>query len=151
MTTMVGIEHAVVTLNGHTINGWANEGVAIEFPAEPTAEVTHSPDGKMMVVANGLRGGSITFRVMPTSVSAAWFAKKYQRRLNGIYDKYDGSSVDPQTNASATLTNGYFISGPMGQNMGTEFAAREYVMVFEQIKENLDAVEFTQAPPLNAG
>ena len=155
MTTNAGaiysIEHTIVTLNGHTIEGWGDEAAAIEFPEMEVTDWVYSPDGKMMGTRSGQKGGAMTFRIQANSISSAWFARKFQKYLHndGAPERFDGTYENTNMGISATLTNGYFTSGPGGQNIGTEAAVQEYVLNFEQIRMNMDGNTFTPVPRTN--
>ena len=145
------LEHTIVTLNGHTIEGWASETAAIEWPNTEATTWTYSPDGKMMGVRSGMKGGPMIFRVQANSPTAAWFARKFQKYIHGDGEpeRFEGSYENPNAGISGTFTNGYFTSGPAGQSIGTEVAMQEYTLNFEVIRYNADAAKYTSAPRTN--
>lgn len=146
MSTCFSIEHTVFVLNSHRFQGWGQETASFEGENLEVASYTVGPDGKMIGVATGQKGGPITVRVMPNSPTCAWLTRHFQRFRNGICDRFDGIITNHQAGISFTLVNGYFQSGPMIQNMGSEIATQEFVFFFEEIKQNYDGATFRDGP-----
>ena len=140
--SVLSAEHSIITLNGHKMVGMASEEAVIEYEVADVAEYMYSPDGgHVFGIANGRKGREVTFRTMPNSPTHKFLMRKFQRFLSGIYETFSGTHEYPNA-FNISLREGFFKSGPFGQNVGTGFANGEFVLSFTQILADYDLADF---------
>ena len=135
----MSLEHLVVTIGGHTIEGWASESDALMLPDLELFNITRGARGQMLAVRNGVRGGEVTIKLMPNSPSSIYFIRQIANILNGSYVLFQGTIEDANLNYTIALSNGVLATGAAGHTYGDgEVATREFTFDFEEIKPSYD-------------
>ena len=151
MSQNISIAHAVVTINGHRCEGWANQPDALMFPDVELAASERGPDGLKIVSSTGIRGGIVTFKFMANSRSRAFLGDMVARIQRGASIIFEGSVANPQTGENTRLTRGHMQVAPLGTTMGNGIpSAREFQIDFEEIVTNFDGFRAQAAPVENA-
>ena len=143
----ISLEATTVIINGHNITGWSEDTDALTLPDIELANVMRGADGKMVASSTGNKGGPVTFKLLPNSLSAQFLEQQVARILRGAQVVWDGLITNPQSGISVTLQRGVLMTAPVGQTMGKgEAAARTFVFEFETVLPNYDAANFTGSP-----
>ena len=152
MSLFASIEHTRFELNGHRVQGWSEDGDSLMMPDVELATIQRGADGKMMAISTANRGGPITIKLLPNSLSTKFFMQQAAVLQRGGRVVFSGSIVNQQTGVSVhELRNGVMTTWPLGQTQGKgEAAAREFVFEFETITVNYDAADFTAIPTTNS-
>lgn len=140
--SVLSIEHLIVTIGGHTIDGWANETDALMVPDLELFNITRGATGEMLAVRNGNKGGEVTIKLQPHSPSAIYFIRQIANILNGSYVLFNGSIEDTLMGYTTSLRNGVLATGASGHTYGQgEVANREFTFNFERIVPDYDTAQ----------
>lgn len=136
------IEHII---NGHRVEGLADEDRPIEFPGDQDmADLSTGQDGGLYGMSNPMLGGPITYRVSPTSPTARWAIQEKQSWRNAIKNGsaitiYEASHSDPVQGRTASLKGGVLLRCPDMVEPGQTF---EFVIHYEEIIPALEGATF---------
>ena len=108
----ISLARSVVTLNSHTIEGYADDSEVITLPSITLAETTVGADGKLIAQNTADRGGEVSIKLMPKSTSATYFFKEFIKILNGDDIVWNGTVSYGPGNPRVTLSNGVMTEGP---------------------------------------
>ena len=154
---ILSLEDATVILNGHTVEhsvsntvqDWSEDTDALTLPdAFEFATVRRGADGKMAAFSTGDRGGPVSLKLLPNSVSVPFFMQQVTQILvNRAVVVWDGSIHHIPTGARVTLKRGVLVSGPLGYTMGKgEVGNFTFNFEFEEIVPHFQAVNFDYVP-----
>ena len=140
-----------LVVNGHLVEGYADEDRPVEFPTgDDMAEVSVGADGGVYGTSVPMFGGPVAIRLQPASPSCQWFCNEKERwKQDNIHGRpvtvYEGTYFDPAQGRSATLEGGILQQCPDISEPGQTF---EVVIYFERITPDLDSANF--APTLTS-
>ena len=147
----VSLEHSVTTINGHVLEGWADDQEALMIPDIDLTNVSIGADGLLAASSTGQRGGAIEFKFQPHSPSVQFFGTQLVRYLRGAPVIFQGSIVDQAMGVSIRLDSGVLQTGPLGQSRGNKAPKSQvYKIFFQLILPNYDGMK-TVAAPVIAG
>ena len=132
-------------VNGHRVEGYADEDRPVEFPTgDEMATVQTGADGGVYATSVPMFGGAIMIRLQPASPSVQWFCNEKERwkqdNINGRpITVYEGTYSDPAQGRSATLEGGILQQCPDISEPGITF---EIAIYFEKITPDLDSANF---------
>ena len=140
--------HIICLINGHRVQGWADEDVPVEFPKDELNNITRGRDGSLYGTDTGNVGGRVTFRVAPTSPSAHWFIKQWEKRVRGERIIYEGSYGDTEQGNSVSFAGGILVQAPPMIEPGQTYEA---ILEFEEIHSDIDGAQSSAPPVLQNG
>lgn len=143
MPTQLSSVHHELILNGHRVEGYADESPPVELETVMLAEVKRGKDGTMYSMGTGSRGASITVKLLPTSRSSAFFLRAHARIQQGAVIEWKGSYGDPELGFSTNLRGGVMTECPPGV---TPDATVEIKFEFEECIPDFDGARFAPAP-----
>lgn len=147
----VSLEHAVMTLNGHTCQGWADDAEGIMIPDITLTNITKGADGLMAVSSTGERGGEIELKFQPLSPSVQFFGQLLARYQRGLPVIFEGTLVNQPMGINTQFQRGVFTSAPLGQSFGNKDPKVQiYKINFQVILTNYDGMQVVPAPVLAA-
>ena len=144
---------AVLGTRTHTVQGWSEDTDALTLPdAFEFATVRRGAAGDMAAFPTGDRGGPVTLKLLPNSLSVPFFMQQVTRIL---VDKavviWDGSAHNLKTGYRATFRRGVLMSGPLGYTMGKgEVGNLTFTWEFEEIIPDFGSVSFADVPTVSA-
>ena len=141
----LSVVHTTVILNGQEQTGFSEDEDAITMPDEEELfTVQRGALGDIAAFRNGMRGGQVKLKYLPTSESARLLSVLYERLRSGeALVRFDGTVKDDLNGQSFTLRKGVMVSGPMGQTMGKgSVKPRIFTFEFEDIEQHWDGVSF---------
>lgn len=130
-------------LNGHRFQGWSDDKPPIDFPKIELKETKRGADGVLYATDTGIRGGEVTVKLFPTSVSTQRVLKWRAEAQRDRALVFNGSFVNPDTNSSSRMKNGYLKSSDGESVPGKTFMA---TFEFEQIIPSADSGTFSPRP-----
>ena len=139
--------HIECILNGHRFTGLADEDPPIEFEFEESSERTIGADGGLYAMGMPNYGGSMTFKVFPTSPSTQWAIQQEQMRKDSHFQStrertYSGTYANPVTGVSYRLEGGVIVMFPAVAVPGQTYEGQ---VQFEVITSLVDGGTFN--PP----
>ena len=144
MPTELSYSHIDFRLNGERVVGYTDDGDPVEFDNITLAEIRRGKDGTMYTMGTGARGGKVTVRLLPTSLTAKSWLRKHAEILGGARLEWSGEYADSQQGWGVVLAGGVLTEAPPAT---TPDATLEFVFEFEEIKPNFDAAKFAPSPP----
>ena len=143
--TRLSLEHGVLILNGHRVQGLTNDGDAVEFPQVDMVNVSTSADGIKLYASTGEKGGEVTVRLKGNSPSLQFLSQQRVAQINGAIVEWSGTySVDGVT---MRMSRGVMMTGPAGMTMSSDGPTdREYTWTFEKIEEDYSGHSFPTPP-----
>ena len=154
---LFSLQDVTVTLNGHTvegeqtIRGWSEDTDALTLPnAFEFASVRRGATGDMAAFSTGDRGGPVSLKLLPNSLSVPFLMNQVTRILVERAEViWDGSVKHIKTGASVTLKRGILISGPVWYQMGKGEASNlTFNWEFEEIIPDFAKVNFADVSVL---
>ena len=154
---LFSLQDVTVTLNGHTvegeqtIRGWSEDTDALTLPdAFEFASVRRGATGDMAAFSTGDRGGPVSLKLLPNSLSVPFLMNQVTRILVERAEViWDGSVKHSRTGASVTLKRGILISGPVWYTMGKGEASNlTFNWEFQEIIPDFAKVNFADATVL---
>ena len=154
---LFSLQDVTVILNGHTvegeqtIRGWSEDTDALTLPdAFEFASVRRGATGDMAAFSTGDRGGPVSLKLLPNSLSVPFLMNQVTRILVERAEViWDGSVKHSRTGASVTLKRGILISGPVWYTMGKGEASNlTFNWEFQEIIPDFAKVNFADATVL---
>lgn len=143
----VSLRNCTFTINGHVVEGWADEDEALTFPSTTLANVTRGADGKLQASSTGNLGGPVEIKLLANSKSAAWFAAKVNHLKRGGRTVFNANLIDEVNNVNVVMGNGVLTDVMDAPSMGQGAAGTmNYTIEFETIYPGYDATSFTTIP-----
>lgn len=147
----INLRNSTLILNGHTVEGWADEDDALMFPQTTLANVTRGADGKMQASSTGNVGDGIEIKLLATSRSVAFFGKQVQHLKNGGRVVFNGTFIDNINNTTVSLERGVMTEAPDHASLGQGAAGTvTYKIEFEEIKPDFSGTRGYPAPDVVA-
>ena len=135
----ISIIHSVLTINNHEVGGYADEDGALSLPDSELYNVRRGPTGETVYSYNGMRGGELELRLLPTSPSAVFFIRMGQQIKNGSRIRVDGDYSNLSLGYSVKFRNGVLKSLPPGPTLGSTGAGNlTFMFDFESIISDFD-------------
>ena len=153
MAQILSNAHLEHIIDGHRVEGLANEDRPIEFPTGRGFNniVRSDHDGGMYGTSLAMFGGPVIYRVTPNSPTCQWAIQRNQERKEAIKNASaiptfaDASHANLVANWSADLSGGVLQDCPDIPEAGVTF---EFTIEWELIDSNVDGGVFT--PPLQS-
>ena len=142
------IRHIDFTINGHRIDGWADDDPPYEFPDIDTVEIKYGKDGSLYASDTGIQGGEVMLKLLPDSRSTKQILRWFAERQRGTALEFTGSFNDTERGYSVQMKGGFLKRCPAGTSINKTF---EPVFEFEQILPDYDAADFDPPPPATPG
>ena len=144
---VISLVNTIVTINGHIVEGWADDSSALEFEDIDLHQGLHGPDGLALYNRTGRRGGMVTLKLLGNSVSTRYFMIDAERIKAGYKLEYSGNIFDCATLQEYGLLRGVMMRAPFGQSRGSDVAPMmEFQFDFTQIVAIYDNVIATPVP-----
>ena len=145
----VSIEHTVVTLNGHVVRGWSEDGQALEMPTEfVLASVRRGPQGGMVGADSGMKGGPVTIKLLPNAESLSFFERQVAAILGdeetpGAVIRWQGRVEDLVNGKHWELVNGLMVNGSLGVSLGAGTNSDQmFRFEFQRIIPHVDGANY---------
>jgi len=137
--SFLSIENTTVTVDGHTVEGWANASDALMLPSISAVTAQRGADGTVSFSSTGVKGGAVTLKLLGTSPSAAYFARMASREQSGAPELHQMVVTYHETGQQVYCTDGALSEFPSGQTLGNaEPAIQEYTFEFSTISRVAD-------------
>jgi len=141
MTTLISLIDSIVILNGHLVEGWANDANALMFdPSIEAVVYEYGPDGTMIASRTGIKGTPLTIKLQANSPSGKFFWQQSEIVREGRAIEWHGSVAQPH-GLFHSLSKGVMTHYPGGQSLGSGIAPMiEFAFAFQECKRNPDAI-----------
>ena len=152
MTGVLSDAHRDHRVNGHRMSGFADVERPIQYPDDVELFViTYGADGGMYARDLPRFGGMIIYRMLPTSPSTGWAigerAKKdFATRRGTRHTFYEGVEVEMPFGLAMSLQGGLLKRCAQRPEAGNPVF--EFVIEYELIVPNIDAVEWSPSPSI---
>ena len=147
----INIRNGTFTINGHVVEGWADEDDALMFPTRTLAQVTRGADGKMQASSTGNLGGPVEIKLLATSKSHAFLAKQVAHLNQGGRVVFNAVWNDPVNGVKVSCNRGVMTDIMDHASLGAGTASTvPYTIEFEEIITDVTANKFTSAPRVTA-
>ena len=137
--------HSILTINGEQVQQLADDDVPVEMPDMDLYETTRGKDGAMYAFGTGVRGGEVTVKLLPTSVTAKSWLRKVALIQRGASIVWEGVWEDSTLGYSTLLRGGVLKKAPPAVHPGKNV---EFMFDFEECVPQYDSANFDPLPPI---
>lgn len=141
---LFSLEQTTVTLNGEIVTGWSDDTDALSLPQDLEIAVTKfGADGMMTGAGTGIKGGEVTFKLLPNSPTTKSLMNIATTLQNGGRVEFDATVEDENLGYKINMERGVLNKFPAGPSLGKgEVSNAEFVFSFERIMPDYSAANF---------
>ena len=137
------VEQTTVEINGHIFSGFSDDADAIMLPQEiEMAIAKYGADGRMVTVGTGQKGGPVTLKLQPNSVSVKFMMNSVASIQTGSVIEWSGS-IRYSNGTTVTLERGTLMSSDYGQTLGKgDVRNLPFTWNFERVTPDYSSANF---------